>query len=370
MDGTYVMPETAIERGERVIVALSGGVDSAVAALLLKRAGFDAIGVTMKNFCYGDAQLDSSSCCSIESIEDARRICVRLDMVHRVVDVEELFSSQVIDDFYDEYRRARTPNPCFRCNIAVRFNTLLDLARTLGAGHIATGHYARIFASAEGRPYIARATCAEKDQSYYLAGLGRDVIGNALFPLGTLDKAQVRAIAADASLPVADKDESQEVCFIPDGDLKAFLDRRIDSRPGPIVNSAGETLGTHDGLHAYTVGQRRKLGISAPRPHYVLGFDSAANALVVGGEDELYSDCCGCSLIWFDDQFIDAAPGMLHAQIRSRHRAAPVKRVERTGDTCRITFEHPQKAITPGQTIVFYHEDLVAGAGIIEERSR
>lgn len=367
MNGTYDTTASALERGGRVIIAMSGGVDSAVAALLLKRAGFDAIGVTMKNFCYGDMEVDPGSCCSLESIEDARRICVGLDMVHQIVDVEDLFAGEVIDNFFAEYRNARTPNPCFRCNIAVRFNKLLDLAGTYGAQHVATGHYARTFTAADGVTSIARAVHREKDQSYYLSGLERGVLGSVIFPLGDLHKEQVRALAAEASLPVADKEESQEVCFIPDGDLKAFLSGRIEFRPGPIVTAAGEIVGRHAGLHSYTIGQRRKLGISAPRPRYVLGFDRGRNALIVGTEEELYRTTCVCSLLWFDERFADAAPSALHAQIRSRHRAAPVIRIDRDDRMSLVHFEQPQKAIAPGQTIAFYADDLVVGAGIIEE---
>lgn len=367
MKGTYATVASALERGKRVIVAMSGGVDSAVAALMLKRAGFDAIGVTMKNFCYGEAEMNPASCCSLESIEDAKRICAGLDMVHQVVDVEELFASEVIDNFFAEYRNVRTPNPCFRCNITVRFHTLQKLARTYGAQHIATGHYARVFTSAEGVTRIARAAHREKDQSYYLSGLDRRMLGTVIFPLGDLDKARVRALAAEASLPVADKEESQEVCFIPDGDLKAFLSERIEPRHGPIVTASGDIVGTHEGLHTYTIGQRRKLGISAPHPQYVLGFDRQRNALIVGKEEELYSAACACSLLWFDESLAGVPGAALSAQIRSRHTAAPVEGVDRDGEQCVVRFERAQKAITPGQTIVFYGDDLVVGAGLIEE---
>jgi tRNA-specific 2-thiouridylase len=321
----------------------------------------------MKNFCYGEFDAGAKSCCSVEAIEDARRICAALGISHRVIDVEELFTAEVIDVFFEEYRAARTPNPCVRCNSAVRFGTLADLARRYGAQHVATGHYARIFRTPAGAHFLGRAAQREKDQSYFLASLPRPLLPRVLFPLGELDKPRVRALAAQAALPVAEKEESQEVCFIPDGDLKTFLAGRIESRPGPIVTVRGEVVGTHEGLHAYTIGQRRKLGIAAGEPRYVVSLDTARNALVVGTKEDVYGYGCACSIIWIDEEQAGVGAGSLSAQIRSRHAAAPVERLRFDGARCEVRFAEAQKSITPGQAIVFYRDDIVVGAGTIDE---
>ena len=245
--------------GKSVLVAMSGGVDSAVAALLLKEAGLRVTGLTMKNYCYGDADVPDRSCCSLEAIDDARRECDRLGIAHRVADVEELFTREVIGDFLSEYENARTPNPCVRCNSIVRFRTLIDYADKLGIDFVATGHYSRVFETPSGRRYLARALHRGKDQSYFLSGVHGDTLGRLLFPLGDYDKGAVRRRAEDAGMPVAMKEESQEVCFVPEGTLESFLAAsRVSASPGHIENVGGEVVGTHDGLAPYTVGQRRR----------------------------------------------------------------------------------------------------------------
>jgi tRNA-specific 2-thiouridylase len=368
MDGSFTALKEARQKGNRVIVALSGGVDSATAAFILKDSGFDVIGVTMKNFCYGDFDAVEKSCCSQEAIEDARRICTKLGIVHQVLDVEKLFAGEVIDNFLREYSRLRTPNPCVRCNLAVRFTTLSGLAKQYGAHYVATGHYARIFRTLEGELFIARARSRSKDQSYFLSGLNGGILEKILFPVGGYGKEKVRKIALGASLPVAEKRESQEVCFIPDGDLRKFLSARLAFAPGPIVNTEGSLLGEHEGLFSYTIGQRRSLGISASRPQYVVGFDKKRNALIVGKKEELYKGSLLCDTLWFDDRFLGiSTEGVLRAQIRSRHQAAEVKSVLRDGSKFRVQFCEPQKAVTPGQTIAFYKDDLVVGSGQIDE---
>jgi len=346
---------------------MSGGVDSAVAALLLVRAGFRAVGLTMKNYCYGDADVPDRSCCSIEAIDDARRECERLGMAHRVVDVEEFFSREVIGNFLSEYQGARTPNPCVRCNTIVRFDTLLEYADKLGVDYVATGHYARVFKSQNGSLYLARAANRAKDQSYFLSGVhGRDVLGRVVFPLADHDKPTVRSVAEDADLAVADKAESQEVCFVPEGTLRSFLEKNnLDFKPGLIEDTRGEVVGEHQGLASYTIGQRRHLGIATGSPQYVVRIDADRNVLVVGDNDDLLEKEFVCTLQWIDPS-IDAQPEGITAQIRYRHAPAAVTRIEADGARCRVEFAEPQRAICPGQTVAFYNGDLVVGSGVID----
>jgi tRNA-specific 2-thiouridylase len=357
----------ALERGAgaRVLLAMSGGVDSAVSAMRLRDAGYDVLGLTMKNYCYGDAAVPDRSCCSIESIDDARGVCDTLGIRHMVVSTEELFGAEVFDNFVSEYRDGRTPNPCVRCNSIVRFDTLADYAARLGADLVATGHYARVFEREDGRRYLARAAYRAKDQSYFLSGLSHEALGKVLFPLGDRTKPEVRGDARDAGLDIAGKPESQEVCFMPDGTLREFLDGRVDMRPGDIENVDGEVVGTHSGLAAYTVGQRRGLGVSAPQPLYVVRMERERNVLVVGYDDALFERALTCRLGWLDAGAEGAGAGIT-AQIRSRQEAQPVVSIKRAQDTAAVVFEDAQRAVAPGQTIAFYDGDVVVGSGVIE----
>ena len=364
MDGRFV--DLADFGGEGVLVAMSGGVDSSVAALLLKEAGLRVTGLTMKNYCYGDVDVPDRSCCSLEAIDDARRECDRLGIVHRVADVEESFTREVIGDFLSEYENARTPNPCVRCNSIVRFRTLVDYADKIGIEYVATGHYARIFETPTGGRYLARSLHRGKDQSYFLSGVHGDTLERILFPLGAYDKSSVRGLASEAGMDVAIKEESQEVCFVPEGTLESFLTAsRVPSRPGQIESVGGEAIGTHNGLAPYTVGQRRGLGIATGTPRYVVRLDRERNVLVVGDNDDLLSRVLLCRFAWIDDGAL-AEPAGLTAQIRYRHDGAAVERIEVNRSRARVTFAEPQRAICPGQTLALYLGEIVVGSGVID----
>jgi tRNA-specific 2-thiouridylase len=382
MNGRFLTVDKAPAGGASVLVAMSGGVDSAVTALLLKEAGYEAVGLTMKNYCYGDADVPDRSCCSVEAIGDAKRECDRLGMPHRVADVEEFFTREVIDDFLGEYENARTPNPCVRCNGIVRFQTLVDYADRIGVDYVATGHYARVFETARGGRFLARAINRRKDQSYFLSAVTGDVLERVLFPLGDYEtKDSVRNLASGAAMSVADKKESQEVCFVPDGTLRSFLESRdVPLVPGPIETTDGEVIGKHTGLAAYTVGQRRHLGIATGEPRYVVALDRARNAVIVGGNDDLMTKELRCRLTWIDREACGATdadgngapgpsgrrPAPITAQIRYRHEGATVARVDVNGRGARVEFAEPQRAIAPGQTVAFYAGPVVVGSGVIE----
>lgn len=355
-----------------VAVAMSGGVDSSVAAALLKDEGYEVVGLTMnlfslpKEVCTSE---DLRSCCGWKAQEDANRVAVALGIPHFVVDFRREFERSVIDDFCREYERGRTPNPCIRCNRFIKFDLFFERARKLGAEFIATGHYARIgFDPSTGRRLLKKGLDAGKDQSYFLYPLTQSELARTLFPVGGRTKNEIRRLAARHKLPVAQKPESQEICFIPDNDYPGFLKARLPEafRPGPIVNREGRIIGTHGGIAHFTVGQRKGMGIAAPRPLYVVAVDAERNTIVAGENEELYKRRLEATeLNWISMEKL-GEPRTLRARIRYKHAEAPAKVSPRDEGRVLVEFERAQRAVTPGQAVVFYDGDVVAGGGLID----
>ncbi|TAL36560.1 MAG: tRNA 2-thiouridine(34) synthase MnmA [Spirochaetes bacterium] len=353
----------------RIAVAMSGGVDSSAAAALLREAGHDVYGITAKILLCADmdgCEPRFDVCCSPESIRDAKEVAHRLGFPHTVLDVEEDFSREVIDPFCTEYLRGRTPSPCIHCNARIKFKSLLEFARSIGCEKLATGHYARTGMSPEGRAFVSAGADPAKDQSYFLFSLSQEILKDVLFPLGELRKADIRAIALRHNLCVADKPESQEICFVLDNDYPRYIERRtgIVPPPGDIVDSAGKKIGTHRGIHRYTIGQRRGLGISSPEPLYVTGIDSARNIVIAGPREELNriglvaGDVSHMKLESLDG--IDA-----FVKTRSTQKPFPARLTE-TPEGIRAVFIEPHTGISPGQAAVFYSaEGDVLGGGWI-----
>ncbi len=351
---------------DKVLVAMSGGVDSSVAAFLLKSQGFDCVGVTMRLFDNALLGLEGeSTCCSVNDVEDARSVCARLGIPFLTLNLACEFKSQVIDKFVAEYERGRTPNPCIDCNRYMKFSRLTDYAKSIGCDRIATGHYVRRVDTETGVE-LHKAVDLSKDQSYVLACLTPEQLRYTLFPLGGLTKDQVRAIAEREGFINARKKESQDICFVPDGDYLGFMERCTGkkSEPGPLIDESGKILGTHRGAAGYTVGQRHGLGIAADRPLYVKSKDMARNTVTVSYNEGLYSDSCRVTGVnWIVKP--EAFPFDCSAKLRYRQKEEPC-RVDKTdaGDII-LTFENPQRAVTPGQAAVLYDGERVLGGGTI-----
>ena len=349
----------------RIAVAMSGGVDSSVAALVLHREGYSLAGVTLKLFCTEEhPELESDrSCCSMEAIEDAAAVAARIGIPHHVWDFSAVFHEQVIAPFRDEYLRGRTPNPCVDCNRRVRFCVLLEKVRRAGFTHLATGHHARIVGGGEApAAAIARGADTEKDQAYVLWGIDRSDIPSLVFPIGSLRKEEVRALAAEAGLLTAEKPESQDICFLSAGDLERFLG---PMEPGPVVDGEGRRLGSHKGAARYTVGQRRGLGVAGGERLYVTSVDPAENTVTVGGKKDLLASGAALEDPNFHLPEEAVLGGPVEAKIRYRHPAAPARLLRGEQGGLELRFDEPQRAVTPGQSAAFYREGILLGGGII-----
>ncbi len=350
---------------KRVVVAMSGGVDSSVAAALLKKQGYEVIGLTM---CFNLAERDGKkpSCCGLTGIEDARRVAQKLGIRHYVINLNKDFSRQVIHNFFQEYLSGRTPNPCVRCNQFIKFGILLNKAISLEAQFLATGHYARILRSRKGF-LLKKAKDLKKDQSYFLYRLNQQQLRKIIFPLGNYTKSQVRSMAADFKLNVADKQDSQEICFLPDGkygdSIKAKGLNRV--KPGYLVDKNGGIIGKHKGVPFYTIGQRQGLGIAKGYPLYVTQINAENNQITVGSRE----DACKDDFLVKDVHFLNEPfkkKVEINVKIRYNHKESHALAYLIKGKL-RICFREPQFAITPGQSAVFYQKDTVLGGGIIEK---
>lgn len=342
----------------RVVVAMSGGVDSSVAAALLREQGHDVVGLFMRNGVEHAGTSSKQGCCSAADAYDARRVADRLGIPFYAIDFSREFAG-IVDHFVAEYARGRTPNPCIVCNQSLKFGRLLDYADAAGCTHVATGHYARIEG---GRVFRGRDRA--KDQSYVLFNLDRRQRERTLFPVGAMGKDEVRAAAERFSLPVSRKPESMEICFVPDNDYRRLVRERTGDRPGPLLDTAGRVLGEHAGIQNFTVGQREGLGVALGRPAYVVELRAETNTVVVGFADDLLSSGLVARRVHW---LADPGPGPVEAavQIRAHHDPAPAL-VHPEADSARVEFRSPVRAVTPGQAAVFYRGDEVLGGGWIE----
>jgi tRNA-specific 2-thiouridylase len=355
----------------RIVVAMSGGVDSSVAAALLARAGHEVVGLSMQLYDQQQGEVRFGTCCTIDDLHDARRVAAHLGIPHYIVNFERQFGEQVISNFVREYAAGRTPIPCVHCNGDLKFATLADRAKALDAEYVATGHYARVEREGtSGRYLLKRGRDAAKDQSYFLFTLTQPQLAHALFPVGALDKTAVREQARQLGLPVAEKPDSHEICFVPDGNHAAFIERQGAAAGikagGAIRDVAGRVVGRHDGVHHYTVGQRKGLGVSSPIPLYVVGLDANANTVTVGPREALERTTLTASNVNWIAGLPPAPRTRVTAQIRHRHREAAGAVTPLEGDRLQLTFDEPQTAVAPGQAVVLYEGDVVIGGGWID----
>jgi tRNA-uridine 2-sulfurtransferase len=358
-----------IESGKtRVVVGMSGGVDSSAAAALLLEQGYDVVGITLKLWPQDCVNRAEDKCCGPQAVMDARNVSHKLNIPYYLVDEAEDFQKQVINYFAEEYRAGRTPNPCVMCNEKLKFGTLINRAKQLGAEYIATGHFARVEKSPAGdRMLLKRGRDPRKDQSYFLFSLRQDQLARTIFPLGELTKTDTRCVARQSNLKTADKEESMEICFVPDKDYGRFLQQAnlVQKHKGEIVNLHGQMLGHHEGIEFYTIGQRKGLGLSSPKPLYVIELDAANNRVIVGDESALDRDefkVERCNWIPYETP---AASLEVTAKIRYNHPGTPATITPQVNGNASVKLHVPQRAITPGQACVFYQDDLVVGGGWI-----
>ena len=348
-------------QNKKVLLGMSGGVDSSVSAILLKNAGYDVTGVTM--------HLYEGGCCNISSVMDAKQVCKNLGIEHVILDYQKEFKDIVINDFINEYSNCLTPNPCVICNKFFKFGLMYKKAKELGIDYIATGHYARCEFDEKYNQYvIKKANNIAKDQSYFLYYAPKEIIKDLLFPLGEFNsKDEVRKIAADNNLRVANKPDSEDICFITNGDYKNFLERNSNLKPNKIVNKNGDVLGTHNGLYNYTIGQRKGLGISYSEPLFVVGFNKKKNELIVGTKNDLYKDEI---LVRDFNLQVEMELNNKKVSVKTRYSARNSmatlsKIVKDNKEYIKVTFDEPELRATPGQSAVFYDEDVLLGGGII-----
>lgn len=357
-------------QNKKVVVGMSGGVDSSVAAYLLKQQGYDVTGVTMEIWQQEDNQVqeENGGCCGLSAVEDARQVAWNLGIPHYVMNFRQEFKNHVIDYFIDEYVHGRTPNPCIACNRFVKWESLLDRSLEIGADFIATGHYAQIEKLPDGRFSLKKSVTEAKDQTYALYNLTQYQLAHTLMPVGQYGKEQIRQIAADIGIPVAHKPDSQEICFIPDHDYARFIKENSHSRllEGDFVDTDGNVLGRHKGITHYTVGQRKGLNLSLGHPAFVVEIRPKSNEVVIGKAGDVFSDTLTCDhLNWMSIEGLKGKSMKVQAKIRYSHKGAPCVIEELGPDLVKVRFEEPQRAITPGQAVVFYQEGYVVGGGTI-----